>query len=359
MCISREELSKRFYRDALDAMLDAPGVIITGGGDRQDISLRGMGSAYTLMLIDGKRQSSRETRTNSDSSGVEAAWTPPVGAIERIEVVRGPMSSLYGSDAIGGVINIITRKVPLNWQGEVRLDSTLQQDSQSGDQTQGNFFLTGPMLEKQLGLQLYGQYSKRDEDRIISGYRGRKADNLTARFAYTPNENHDILLETGLANQTFDSTVGKTVQPAAPGKPCPRGGCPQSSVTEYETGAGTERGRWHQRGQRDAGGLRGFDTSEKLSCWASWPSRSMPCCGASGPRAEVMDLPPQQPRAAARCGHRSGQPAPDRRYRRGLPDRACRAGAAAAALCHLGGGLPVHARAQRAGRRLRAGWCFR
>lgn len=244
--ISREELSKRFYRDALDAMLDAPGVIITGGGDRQDISLRGMGSAYTLMLIDGKRQSSRETRTNSDSSGVEAAWTPPVGAIERIEVVREPMSSLYGSDAIGGVINIITRKVPLNWQGEVRLDSTLQQDSQSGDQTQGNFFLTGPMLEKQLGLQLYGQYSKRDEDRIISGYRGRKADNLTARFAYTPNENHDILLETGLANQTFDSTVGKTVQPAAPGKPCPRGGCPQSSVTEYETSkvSLSHTGRW-------------------------------------------------------------------------------------------------------------------
>jgi outer membrane receptor for ferrienterochelin and colicins len=107
--ITREDLDKKFYRDLNDALVEVPGVIVTGGGDRQDISLRGMGPKYTLILIDGKRQNSRETRTNSDSTGVEGGWTPPLSAIERIEVVRGPMSSLYGSDAMGGVINIITR----------------------------------------------------------------------------------------------------------------------------------------------------------------------------------------------------------------------------------------------------------
>jgi len=101
--IDRAQLENRFYRDLTDAMADIPGVIVTGGGDRKDISLRGMASQYTLILIDGQRQSSRETRPNSDGPGVEGAWTPPISAIERIEVIRGPMSSLYGSDAIGGV----------------------------------------------------------------------------------------------------------------------------------------------------------------------------------------------------------------------------------------------------------------
>lgn len=245
--IDAGELSKRFYRDALDAMLDAPGVIITGGGDQQDISLRGMGSEYTLILIDGKRQSSRETRTNSDSSGVEGAWTPPIGAIERIEVVRGPMSSLYGSDAIGGVINIITRKVPEQWQGELRFDSTLQENSDSGNIYQSNFFVTGPLLEKVLGFQLYGQYSKREEDQLSNGYRGRQADNLNTRFAFTPNANHDIFLEAGVAHQQYDSTLGKSVAPLAEGEVCPRTGCPASSTTEYETSkfSLSHTGRWN------------------------------------------------------------------------------------------------------------------
>ena len=96
-----------------------------------------------MILIDGQRQTSRETRPNSDGPGVEGAWTPPISAIERIEVIRGPMSSLYGSDAIGGVINIITRKTPEKWYGELRLDSTIQESSESGNINQGSFFTAG------------------------------------------------------------------------------------------------------------------------------------------------------------------------------------------------------------------------
>lgn len=100
--ITREQLEKRAYRDVTDALKDVPGVVVTGGGSSSDISIRGMGSKYTLMLVDGKKVDSRGTRPNSDGPGIEQGWLPPLQAIERIEVVRGPMSSRYGSDAMGG-----------------------------------------------------------------------------------------------------------------------------------------------------------------------------------------------------------------------------------------------------------------
>ncbi|HCA17861.1 MAG TPA: ligand-gated channel protein [Alcaligenes faecalis] len=244
--ITREELENKFYRDAYDALQDVPGVIVTGGGDRRDITIRGMSSKYTLILIDGKRQSSAETRTNSDSSGVEGGWTPPLSEIERIEVVRGPMSSLYGSDAMGGVINIITRKVPKEWGGSIRLDSTLQAHSRSGDIFQGNFMLGGPIKEGVLGLQVYGQQTNRKEDDIYDGYRKRESFEVGAKLSLTPTENHSFVLEGSSKRQKYNSTLGKTVEPIAPGVPCDRSGCPDSSETDYrgEKVSLTHSGNW-------------------------------------------------------------------------------------------------------------------
>src|SRR5690606_11518859 len=130
--ISREELQKKAYKDITDALKDVPGVVITGGASNSDISIRGMAAGYTLILVDGKRQNTRETRPNSDGSGIEQGWLPPMQAIERIEVGRGPMSSLYGSEAMGGVINIITRKIANEWTGSLRTEGTVQEDSKSG-----------------------------------------------------------------------------------------------------------------------------------------------------------------------------------------------------------------------------------
>lgn len=244
--VPREDLENKAYRDINDALAEVPGVVLSGGGDRQDISLRGMGAKYTQILIDGKRQSSRETRTNSDSSGVESGWTPPLSAIERIEVVRGPMSSLYGSDAMGGVINIITRKVPKQWTGELRGDATLQENRDSGDIYQGNFYLAGPLKTDLLGLQLYGQSTHRIEDDIENGFRGRRAENLTAKLALTPSRHHDIVFEATAMRQLRSETVGKTVAPLPPGTACPRTGCPASSETDYrsEKYALSHTGRW-------------------------------------------------------------------------------------------------------------------
>ncbi|QIC76593.1 TonB-dependent receptor plug domain-containing protein [Acinetobacter indicus] len=74
------------------------------------IKLRGLPSEYSLILVDGRRiGNSSRTAYRTDLQRQDLNWINPEN-IERIEVVKGPMSSLYGSDAMGGVINIITKK---------------------------------------------------------------------------------------------------------------------------------------------------------------------------------------------------------------------------------------------------------
>ena len=133
--IPRQQIEDKAYRDITDALKDVPGVVVTGGGSSSDISIRGMSSKYTLILVDGKRVDTRGTRPNSDNAGIEQGWLPPLEAIERIEVVRGPMSSLYGSDAMGGVINVITRKTSTTqaWKGSLHGDATFQENSRPAD----------------------------------------------------------------------------------------------------------------------------------------------------------------------------------------------------------------------------------
>lgn len=118
--ISGDDLRKRSIQNLADAVRDVEGVAVIGGANENDISIRGMPGDYTLILVDGKRQSGRDSRVNGNA-GYEQSFIPPAAAIERIEVIRGPMSSLYGSDAIGGVINIITRKFSKQWGGSLSL----------------------------------------------------------------------------------------------------------------------------------------------------------------------------------------------------------------------------------------------
>lgn len=223
--IDSEKLNKGAYEDITDALRDIPGVIVTGGGagdNGADISMRGMPAAYTLILVDGKRQSSRESRPNG-SAGFEQDWLPPLSAIERIEVVRGPMSTLYGSDAMGGVINIITRKVPQDWSGDVEISTIVQEDQDSGNVQQANFNIGGPLMEDFLGLQIYGQQYSREEDKIINGYEEKELQSVTGRLALTPNQDHDFVLEAGMTDQRRRSFVGVS----APAEGC-RGGCTDS-----------------------------------------------------------------------------------------------------------------------------------
>src|SRR5690606_33521266 len=108
--IDSETLRTRRVGNLAEALAEVEGVDSgqdvgkTGG---PIISLRGMPSDYTLMLVDGRRQNPAGNVTPNGFTETSTSFMPPVGAIERIEVVRGPMSTLYGSDAMGGVVNVV------------------------------------------------------------------------------------------------------------------------------------------------------------------------------------------------------------------------------------------------------------
>jgi vitamin B12 transporter len=104
--ITREEIEQRQAQSLQDLLRGELGIDIynSGGlGKLSGLSIRGAKSEQTLFLVDG-------VRLGSASAGLTSFELIPVDQIERIEIIRGPRSSLYGSDAIGGVIQIFTRK---------------------------------------------------------------------------------------------------------------------------------------------------------------------------------------------------------------------------------------------------------
>ncbi|MBJ8419548.1 ligand-gated channel protein [Acinetobacter sp. ABJ_C3_5] len=238
--LTQEEMNKKAYRDVTDALKDVPGVVVTGGGSSSDISIRGMGSAYTVIMVDGKKVNSRSVRPNSDNSGIEQGWLPNIGAIERIEVIRGPMSGLYGSDAMGGVINIITKKNVTEWTGSIKLDTTLQENSDSGNQYQTNAYIAGPLIANLLSFKANGLYSQRDEDEIYGGYSKQKIRAGGAAFSLTPNDDHTIDLEYQRSIQNRDATVGKSISPIQTGRNPPANSFSDYYRTEYSL---THRGK--------------------------------------------------------------------------------------------------------------------
>src|SRR5690554_1887867 len=83
------------------------GFVTAGGAGAESISMRGLGANRTLVLLNGRRAGPAGTRGQVASFDMNAL---PVSAVERVEILKDGASSLYGSDAVAGVINIITKR---------------------------------------------------------------------------------------------------------------------------------------------------------------------------------------------------------------------------------------------------------
>ena len=209
--ISQAQLKKRPANRLENALQDIPGVNVSGSNaNKSDISIRGLPADYTLIMVDGHRQNTRESRPNGNG-GFEGAFIPPVSAIERIEVVRGPMSSLYGSDAMGGVVNIITKNTTKEWTGSFSSGFTVHDKSEFGDGYHGDFFVSGPLISNVLGLQVYGGGNYRQEDRLIGASNKNKDGNLNAKLTFTPVDKQTFIFEAGRHRLSKDETPGKTI----------------------------------------------------------------------------------------------------------------------------------------------------
>ncbi|MQM38742.1 Colicin I receptor [wastewater metagenome] len=212
--ITREELEDRSYRDITDALQGVPGVYVNDGpsskGGTGEISIRGMDPKYTLIMVDGQPQGSDQAYYNGFGSGAEYGWLPPISAIERIEVIRGPMSSVYGSGGLGGIINVITRDTPARWGGSFTLQGTAQENEDAGDRGQGDYYVSGPIIDDHLAVSVFGSTFRRSEDDIDNGYREYDRDDTTARVKWSPNEANDVSVEAGYATQDTEGHADLT-----------------------------------------------------------------------------------------------------------------------------------------------------
>lgn len=225
--ISNEELRTAPVGDLSDAIRHTPGISLNAGSQgRRTISIRGMDSSYTLILIDGKRVNSSEAVFRHNDFDMSLI---PVEAIERVEVVRGSMSALYGSEALGGVINIITKPVAERWTAGIDLKAQTPTSGSDGQEGRASVYASGPIIPGKLGLRLTGAFDQRriwhgsenpeavlmdgtdpvtrpDGSTVLEGdiatLEGRRDHNGKAALVWTPTSAQTITAEYGRSYQT-------------------------------------------------------------------------------------------------------------------------------------------------------------
>lgn len=213
--VTAEQLAQRPVRSLTDILDRVEGITMNRAGNQRTIQIRGLPSAYTLFMIDGKRVNA--TNASFRGNDFDSNWVP-VEAIDRVEVVRGPLSSLYGTDAIGGVINVITKPVGDAWHGSFSADSTVQQDSAAGNYYKLGGYVSGPIIKDTLGVKLYGGYNLREQDNSgvnpvpsgggtpVAGFDRVEEQFFDGTLVWTPDARNEVALNYGYNKLTHGTT---------------------------------------------------------------------------------------------------------------------------------------------------------
>ena len=197
--INRKQIEQKGGESIVDLIRGTAGINLRGigTGGRKSISLRGMEGRHTLVLVDGKRIPSTNDSFGPNTD-YQYDWVSPEN-VERVEVVRGPMSVLYGADALGGVVNIITRKPSKKMQASVKAKGLFSKGDKEGNGHALELNLSGSVNDE-LQFSVSAQESRRAslESQLRVGQssiEGRKKQQLTLGFNWQPAKNHNIKLD--------------------------------------------------------------------------------------------------------------------------------------------------------------------
>ncbi|MEM0515690.1 TonB-dependent receptor [Pseudoalteromonas sp. YIC-827] len=234
--VTNKDIKAHSFTSVLDAVQYLEGIDIGTTRDKTgqgSVSMRGLTGEYTLLLIDGKRQNNHGDIYPNNFGGNAFNHVPPVDAIERIEVIRGPASTLYGADALGGVINIITKKHTDTWSGALSFSRSFAQDDDFGDDVTTDFNLTGPLIKNVLTLgvrgSIYDQQASSprfepavDPNGVIHvrelgfGRGGRTVDNTNEEYGfslnYTVAKGHHLRFDFDDSHQVYDNTPSYDIE---------------------------------------------------------------------------------------------------------------------------------------------------
>ena len=174
--ISGDELRQQPASALTDIVNTAVGVESRkdgGRAGREMISIRGMDPKYTMVMVNGRKMSSSNAIIRGNDFDLTSI---PQEDIEQIEIIRGPMSALYGSEALGGVVNIITKKPDNDWSTTITGDYARPTDRKGGIERSMGLNTGGALIDDELFLNLSLNKMSRDAWKPFSGDRS----NVTA-----------------------------------------------------------------------------------------------------------------------------------------------------------------------------------
>lgn len=142
--VTRSDIEARGADNVLEAVRLESGLSLQGRavGGRQVLGQRGLDARHTLLLLDGLRTTASDGVVGASDFQYDGLSSL---AIERIEVVRGPLSVLYGSEALGGVINVITRQPGDRWRVDALVEGSWADGQRGGDGWRAGAGADGPL----------------------------------------------------------------------------------------------------------------------------------------------------------------------------------------------------------------------
>ncbi|WP_116870111.1 TonB-dependent receptor domain-containing protein [Vibrio splendidus] len=212
--ITQEQLALMPYTNLTDALINTAGVNIADvGHGRKGVEIRGMDVSQSLILVDGRRISRASDMLGHSNFELQNI---PVSDIERIEVIKGPMSALYGSDALGGVVNVITTRTSNEWTGRVRGGGATAID-EDGNTANIEVGASGALIDDKLLMKITAGHTyqglienrNRENETDIAGNRNQFVD-LDLKAILTPEQELDFYTRIAQTESWYDSNDAAT-----------------------------------------------------------------------------------------------------------------------------------------------------